>query len=341
MISSAFKSAYQNEFNQQSQMLNTINTGIKDLGTAMVGMLGFNGTLGSGTMAKAAKLGLANKIGGIGGALMVATMDEKTKPQGTPVTQENVLGALGDNPINNTARKQLTTVFEQLNLAKEQNLMTKEGKIASPMGDVDPNSNLGKQILSQLNKPKTMGIEEKNPSLTVSAEELEKKYGNKEYFNEGIEETVKKRVGTTYDWRETGYITSDGTRIDLSGKNQGARPGGRTVDHRDIFEIEDITGEYDRDKAMVEFMKRGNIRVNPEYPGVNIQKEPTKEQYSSIQNMAERLGWKQGYFAVDIDNEKGQTIGSLTYESPISGSKIVSDIQEYYKTGKLPKEEEV
>ena len=56
--------------------------------------------------------------------------------------------------------------------------------------------------------------------------------------------------------------------------------------------------------------------------------------------MAERLGWKQGYFAVDIDNEKGQTIGSLTYESPISGRKIVSDIQEYYKTGKLPKEED-
>ena len=156
MISSAFKSAYQNEFNQQSQMLNTINTGIKDLGTAIVGMLGFNGTLGSGTMAKAAKLGLANKIGGVGGALMVATMDEKTQtkqePQGTPVTQENVLGALGDNPINNTARKQLTTVFEQLNLAKEQNLMTKEGKIASPMGDVDPNSNLGKKILEQIKK---------------------------------------------------------------------------------------------------------------------------------------------------------------------------------------------
>ena len=165
MISSAFKSAYVNQVNQQNQGINTIASGVKDLGTAITGILGFSGALGSGTLAKAAKFGLANKIGGVGGALMVATMDEKTQPKGTPVTQENVLGALGDNPINNTARKQLTTVFEQLNLAKEQNLMTKEGKIASPMGDVDPNSNLGKKILEQLNRPKTMGIEEKNPSI--------------------------------------------------------------------------------------------------------------------------------------------------------------------------------
>lgn len=126
MISSAFKSAYQNEFNQQSQMLNTINTGIKDLGTAMVGMLGFNGTLGSGTMAKAAKLGLANKIGGIGGALMVATMDEKTQPQESPLlsaSDKEVQGAfdkMAAGAKTTADFESLTTVWEQISKARQK-----------------------------------------------------------------------------------------------------------------------------------------------------------------------------------------------------------------------------
>ena len=126
MISSAFKSAYQNEFNQQSQMLNTINTGIKDLGTAMVGMLGFNGTLGSGTMAKAAKLGLANKIGGVGGALMVATMDEKTQPQESPLlsaSDQEVQGAfdkMAAGAKTTADFESLTTVWEQISKARQK-----------------------------------------------------------------------------------------------------------------------------------------------------------------------------------------------------------------------------
>ena len=126
MISSAFKSAYQNEFNQQSQVLNTINTGIKDLGTAMVGMLGFNGTLGSGTMAKAAKLGLANKIGGIGGALMVATMDEKTQPQESPLlsaSDQEVQGAfdkMAAGAKTTADFESLTTVWEQISKARQK-----------------------------------------------------------------------------------------------------------------------------------------------------------------------------------------------------------------------------
>ena len=52
-----------------------------------------------------------------------------------------------------------------------------------------------------------------------------------------VEADVKKYYGSTYNWKETGYILQDGTRRDLSGKNEGARGGYRTVDHRDIFTI--------------------------------------------------------------------------------------------------------
>ena len=40
-----------------------------------------------------------------------------------------------------------------------------------------------------------------------------------------MEADVKKYCGSTYKWKETGYILQDGTRLDLSGKNEGARGG--------------------------------------------------------------------------------------------------------------------
>ena len=52
-----------------------------------------------------------------------------------------------------------------------------------------------------------------------------------------VENDVKKYYGNTYNWRETGYILLDGTRLDLSGRNEGASGGYRAVDHRDIFTI--------------------------------------------------------------------------------------------------------
>lgn len=77
MISSAFKGAYQNQVNQQTQGINTITGGIKDAGTAVLGILGFSGALGNGVIAEAGKNALANRIGGVGGNIMLATLEEK------------------------------------------------------------------------------------------------------------------------------------------------------------------------------------------------------------------------------------------------------------------------
>lgn len=158
MISNAFKGAYQNEVTQRSQGINTITSGVKDLGTAVLGALGFSGALGTGATSDVFKHALANKIGGIGGNLMLASMDEKVSDakqldamkQGSFTREEvgsTIKAQLGDNPINRAAIKQLNTVFDTLQMAKEQNIMNKEGKIVTSFGEVDPNSELGKKLL--------------------------------------------------------------------------------------------------------------------------------------------------------------------------------------------------
>lgn len=107
MISDAFKSAYVNETGQQMQGIGTLTTSAKNIGTAVLGALGFSGALGEGLMAKGAQHALAGKIGGVGGSIMLATLEEKKS----------------DTELNNLIRKatdqQLSTAFTDVaNTAK-------------------------------------------------------------------------------------------------------------------------------------------------------------------------------------------------------------------------------
>ena len=161
MLSNAFKSAETSRVAAQTQGINTITSGIKDAGIAIAGAMGFSGALGSGAVAKGAKHALAGRVGGIGGNIMLATMQEKKATTQAkqnivsmldPKAQEVAVGALGDNPINRSAVKQLNTVFETLQLANKKGLTTKEGDFSTSLGDVDPNSTFGKAIMEQLKK---------------------------------------------------------------------------------------------------------------------------------------------------------------------------------------------
>lgn len=146
-----------------------------------------------------------------------------------------------------------------------------------------------------------------------------------------IENDVLKRYGKTYNWRETGYILRDGNRLDLSGRNEGASGGYRQVDHRDIF-YED-SGDSGT-SAMIDFMHRGNIRVIPESPGINLQIEPTEQQYEKIADLVSRLGFKERYFTVDFDDATGNTVHTLEYDGNVSSRKVISDIRSYFANGK-------
>lgn len=154
-------------------------------------------------------------------------------------------------------------------------------------------------------------------------------------LKESVEKDVLDYYGNTYRWAETGYIFKDGTRLDMSGRKDGASGGYRTVDHRDIFDIYKDS-DISRTDAMIEFMGRGNIRVNPESPGINIQIAPTEEQYKQIQSLVENLGWKEKEFTVDFDNAAGNNIDTLYYEGNVSARKVISDIRYFFKEGKIP-----
>lgn len=162
MIQNAFKSAYTSQISARNQGINAITSGVTDAATLVAGVLGFSGALGSGAVAKGAEHALAGRIGGVGGNIMLATLQQK---KDTAKAEENknklftseqvsatIQSQLGDNPINRAAKKSLATVFETLVKAREQEIMNEKGKIQSSMGDIDPNSELGKQIISNLDK---------------------------------------------------------------------------------------------------------------------------------------------------------------------------------------------
>lgn len=161
MISNAFKSAYTNKVSQQNQAARTIGEGIKDTATLALGIAGFSGGLGSGNLAKGAKHALAGRVGGIGGNIMLASLQEKkdTAQENQEIknvftgeeVSETIQSQLGDNPINRSALKQLSTVFEKLTQAREEKIINEKGKIDTSIGEVDPNSELGKKILGGLN----------------------------------------------------------------------------------------------------------------------------------------------------------------------------------------------
>lgn len=162
MIQNAFKGAYTSQISAQNQGINTISSGVKDAATLVAGALGFGGALGEGALAKGAEHTLAGRVGGVGGNIMLATLQQKkdsaqakentNKLFTSQEVGETVKAQLGDNPINRAAIKKLGTVFETLVQAKEQEIINKKGNIESSIGEIDPNSELGKRIVSNLDK---------------------------------------------------------------------------------------------------------------------------------------------------------------------------------------------
>ena len=152
MIQSAFTNAYTRQIGAQNQGIGTITQGVKDAGTLAMGITGFAGGLGEGAAAEAAKHTLAGRVGGIGGNIMLATIEEKrgTNEASQMFSAQDVGKAisskLGDNPINRTAKEQLSTVFETLQKSHDEEMLK------TSIGDISPESDLGKRIKEELNK---------------------------------------------------------------------------------------------------------------------------------------------------------------------------------------------
>lgn len=152
-----------------------------------------------------------------------------------------------------------------------------------------------------------------------------------------LEQEAVKHFGHTYSWAETGYVLTDGSRLDFSGRHEGSGGGGRYEDHRDIAQL-DAYSDFQGTDAMIDFMKRGNIRIVPEVDGINLSVRPTRAQENTLSDFISR---RRGEVTLDIDNERGETVVSVEYPRGTHSNKVLQDIRNYFENGTTPTVSEV
>lgn len=169
------------------------------------------------------------------------------------------------------------------------------------------------------------------------AENVKKRFSLKEYTDEEKKQHRKdadEYFGHTYKWSETGYILTNGKKLDLSGRHEGGPGGYRTVDHRDIRDaLGDDYGGSDYSGSMVQFMSEGNIRISPESGGINLSVMPTKNQLDSLSDF---ISHNRGEVILDLDTPDGQTVSSTEYPRGTHANKVLADIKAYFEDGTTP-----
>nr|DAH52085.1 MAG TPA: hypothetical protein [Caudoviricetes sp.] len=171
----------------------------------------------------------------------------------------------------------------------------------------------------------------------LTKEGSKKRYSLKEYTDEEKKQHRKdadEYFGHTYKWSETGYILTNGKKLDFSGRHEGGPGGYRTVDHRDIRDaLGDDYGGSDYSGSMVQFMSEGNIRISPESGGINLSVMPTKNQLDSLSDF---ISHNRGEVILDLDTPDGQTVSSTEYPRGTHANKVLSDIKAYFEDGTTP-----
>lgn len=179
-------------------------------------------------------------------------------------------------------------------------------------------------------------------SISTSGEKVNGKFSLKAYSDVEKKQHVKDAkafFGRTYKWAETGYITTDGARLDFSGKHEGGPGGYRTVDYRDIRDaLGDDYGGDDYSGAMVQFMGEGNIRISPESGGINLSVMPTKAQMDTLSDFISK---ERGEVVLDLDDTNGVTLFSTEYPKGTHSSKVLNDIKAFFETGAVPQVSEL
>lgn len=174
-------------------------------------------------------------------------------------------------------------------------------------------------------------------SIRTDSENVKKRYSLKEYTDEEKKQHRKdadEYFGHTYKWSETGYILTNGKKLDFSGRHKGGPGGYRKVDHRDIRDaLGDDYGGSDYSGSMVQFMSEGNIRISPESGGINLSVMPTKNQLDSLSDF---ISHNRGEVILDLDTPDGQTVSSTEYPRGTHANKVLADIKAYFEDGTTP-----
>lgn len=187
------------------------------------------------------------------------------------------------------------------------------------------------------NRPVGVSTNASESSVPQNGENVKKRYSLKEYPDEEKKQHRKdadEYFGHTYKWSETGYILTNGKKLDFSGRHEGGPGGYRTVDHRDIRDaLGDDYGGSDYSGSMVQFMSEGNIRISPESGGINLSVMPTKNQLDSLSDF---ISHNRGEVILDLDTPDGQTVSSTEYPRGTHANKVLADIKAYFEDGTTP-----
>ena len=146
--------------------------------------------------------------------------------------------------------------------------------------------------------------------------------------SQDIVKEAEKHFGITTNFKETAYIDINGKQIDFSGKHDGGSPGERSLDHRQINEI---------DIDMESFINMGNIRILPEGGGINLKIEPNLKQYNKLREYIDSV---DGEIYIDID-KTNNSYDNAEYIKGTPSSKIINDLKYYFKNGEFPKQSEL
>lgn len=163
---------------------------------------------------------------------------------------------------------------------------------------------------------------ENMPEYTAYVESfIDGLYNKKPKLNtEELTTLAQDTFGTTTNFNIGAYMTPDGKLLNFG--DHGYRN-----DHRDISSI-----GYD----MQEFIDAGNIRMKPEGNGFELKLEPTSKQYETLSDYIDNLKGEV-YVEIDIGNNK---YDGVNYKEGTPTSKIINDLQYYFRNGKFPTKSE-
>ena len=156
---------------------------------------------------------------------------------------------------------------------------------------------------------------------------MQKRNDNINHY-ESVFEKAKKEYGLTDSFDDAGYILPSGDMLDF-GEGMGM---GRTIDHRNIGDITDEGESDDRYEYVNRFKNIGAIRIVPESGGLDMNVEPTKEQYKQIRRFASHYN---GEVSIDFCDNRGDVIHSVYYDK-VSGKRLESDIKRFFNEGIRP-----
>lgn len=181
-----------------------------------------------------------------------------------------------------------------------------------------------------------------NPGGSQNQRSVKEKFSLREYSEDEKKQHIAdatKFFGKTYKWAETGYLTPGGTKLDFSGRQDGAPGGYRTVDHRDISDALGLDyGGEDYSGAMIQFMREGNIRIMPENGGINLIVKPTQQQEDALVQFVQK---NRGEVILDIDDANGNTIASVQYDRGTRSATVIGAIRDYFDYGVVPESPDV